>query len=257
MSDSWASSSVVPPAPEPPTEGWWLDPDNPRLIRYHDGQRWTDQVGRSSAPRPGLPAQQAFFPLGAGSEGIPTGSPLAPGSGRYLSKYAVWGLGCLIIVGLLVGAYGIGAYQAGALSLAAAAPMMVVGGLLFFGPMVVALVSAWRAGIPPPGLSRNATFTEIQIGVFIVGALVCSLLWGVAEAMASGSGPALVVRAVSIFIGSIAFGFATLPTIWSAVRNPEHLRGWDRWLWAGVALGAALAFILWVTGALPQGDPYD
>ncbi|MDP9020899.1 MAG: DUF2510 domain-containing protein, partial [Actinomycetota bacterium] len=156
--------SDVPPAPDPPTEGWWLDPDNAGLIRYHDGQRWTDHVGRSAAPRPGLPPQQAIFPLGAGPEGIPTGSPLAPGSGRYLSKYAVWGLGCLIIVGILVGAYGIGAYQAGALSSAAAAPMIVVGGLLFFGPMVVAFVSAWRAGIRPPGFSRNASFFEIQLG---------------------------------------------------------------------------------------------
>ncbi|MDP9420579.1 MAG: hypothetical protein M3P53_10610 [Actinomycetota bacterium] len=209
-------------------------------------------MGRSSSPRPGLPAHQAFFPLGAGPEGIPTGSPLAPGSGRYLSKHAVWGLGCLIIVGLLVGAYGIGAYQAGALSLAAA-PMIVVGGLLFFGPMVVAFVSAWRAGIRPPGFSRNASFFEIQIA----GSLMSGVLWGVADALRSGSGPALAVRGVSIIVGSIAVGIGTIPTVWSAIRNPHHLRGWDRWLWAGGALAMSLLFILWVTGALPQGDKYD
>ncbi len=130
---SEASDPVAGPAPDRAREGWWLDPADSNLIRYQDGQRW-NHVGRSSSPRPGLPAHQAFFPLGAGPEGIPTGSPLAPGSGRYLSKYAVWGLGCLIIVGMLVGAYGIGAYQAGALSLAAAAPMIVVVGCCSSAP---------------------------------------------------------------------------------------------------------------------------
>ncbi|MBW3628175.1 MAG: hypothetical protein KY464_02650, partial [Gemmatimonadetes bacterium] len=81
---------------------------------------------------------------------------------------------------------------------------IVVGGLLFFGPMVVAFVSAWRAGIRPPGFSRNASFFEIQLGVMIFGSLTSAVLWGVAEALAPGSGPALAVRGVSIIVGFIA-----------------------------------------------------
>ena len=51
---------VRPPAipassPEPPTEGWWEDPIEPKLkqARYFDGEKWTDLVAptKSAGPR--------------------------------------------------------------------------------------------------------------------------------------------------------------------------------------------------------------
>ncbi len=132
--------------------------------RYHDGHAWTDRLGRSTAPRPGLPAHQAWFPLGAGTEGIPTGSPLAPGEGSFLARTTVWALGGAIIVGLLVGAFGIGALQAGMLGGAAAAAVIALGAVLFFGPMAIGIVSAWRAGFRYPGFSRHSSLFERQMG---------------------------------------------------------------------------------------------
>lgn len=32
------------PMPDPPQRGWWLDPDNATLMRYHDGRSWTDET---------------------------------------------------------------------------------------------------------------------------------------------------------------------------------------------------------------------
>ncbi|MDP9006205.1 MAG: hypothetical protein M3N15_04710, partial [Actinomycetota bacterium] len=125
---------------------------------------WTDRLGRSSAPRPGLPAHQAWFPLGAGPEGIPTGSPLAPGEGRFLARTTVWALGGAIIVGLLVGAFGIGALQEGILGDGAAAAVIALGAVLFFGPMAIGIVSAWRAGFRYPGFSRDSSLFARQMG---------------------------------------------------------------------------------------------
>lgn len=142
---------IAAPAPDRPSEGWWLDPEDSRRIRYHDGQGWTDRLGRSTAPRSGLPAHQAWFPLGSGPEGIPTGSPPAPAEGRYLARTTVWALGGILIVGLLVGAFGIGALQEGILGGAAAAAVLALGAVLSFGPMAITIVSAWRAGFRYPG----------------------------------------------------------------------------------------------------------
>ena len=33
--------------PTPPEEGWWLDPDDPAVMRYHTGDHWTDQTASS------------------------------------------------------------------------------------------------------------------------------------------------------------------------------------------------------------------
>ncbi len=69
------------------------------------------------------------------------------GSGRHLSKGALWGLGCLIFVGMLVGIYGIAAYRADALRLPVAVATIVVGGLLFvvqrMGPLAVGRRRLW------------------------------------------------------------------------------------------------------------------
>jgi Protein of unknown function (DUF2510) len=32
------------PVPDPPEKGWWLDPDDTALMRYYNGEHWTDQA---------------------------------------------------------------------------------------------------------------------------------------------------------------------------------------------------------------------
>lgn len=39
---------VVGPPPEPPKRGWWLDPEDPSLMRYHDGRGWTQRTSSST-----------------------------------------------------------------------------------------------------------------------------------------------------------------------------------------------------------------
>jgi len=35
------------PIPDPPEKGWWLDPDDPAVMRYHTGEHWTTQTSSS------------------------------------------------------------------------------------------------------------------------------------------------------------------------------------------------------------------
>ncbi len=235
---------IAPPAPDPPTEGWWLDPDDPRRIRYHDGQAWTDRVGRSTAPRPGLPAHQAWFPLGAGPEGIPTGSPLAPGEGRFLARTTVWALGGAIIVGLLVGAFGIGALQEGMLGGAAAAAVIALGAVLFFGPMAIGIVSAWRAGFRYPGFSRHSSLFERQMGAMCLGIPAAVVLWLIGNGIGFDTGPGAVLEVVSnVVSGIIIIGVYAIPTIWQVARSKDITRG-VRLLGLATALFSILTFVL-------------
>ncbi len=206
---------IAPPAPDPPSEGWWLDPEDSPRIRYHDGQAWTDRLGRSTAPRPGLPAHQAWFPLGAGTEGIPTGSPLAPGEGRFLARTTVWALRGAIIVGLLVGAFGIGALQEGILDGVAAAAVIALGAVLFFGPMAIAIVSAWRAGFRYPGFSRDSSLVDRQMGVICLGIPALALVYAIGSWSGMDTERGSVLRIVTdVGFGLIFIGVYAIPTIW-------------------------------------------
>ena len=45
---------VPRPLPDPPTAGWWVNPGlDPRVVRYHDGQHWTDAISRLGLRGPG------------------------------------------------------------------------------------------------------------------------------------------------------------------------------------------------------------
>jgi hypothetical protein len=37
------------PLPDPPEEGWRLDPHDPTIMRYHTGEHWTDDTTSSLA----------------------------------------------------------------------------------------------------------------------------------------------------------------------------------------------------------------
>ncbi len=248
------ASPIAGPAPDPPTEGWWLDPEDSRRIRYHDGQAWTDRLGRSTAPRPGLPAHQAWFALGAGPEGIPTGAPLAPGQGRFLARTTVWALGGVIIVGLLVGAFGIGALQEGILGDGAAAAVIAVGAVLFFGPMAIAIVSAWRAGFRYPGFSRHSTLFERQMGAICLGTPVTGVLWLAGDWIGFDTGPGAVLRVMSTVGVGMILALYAIPTIWSVVRSKESSSGF---IGLALALVSILMFVLWVAGVFPEERTYD
>jgi hypothetical protein len=124
---------LAPPAPAKPTVGWWIDPEDASLIRFHDGERWTDEVGRSTAPRPEWPGVQTI-------RGIKTRRPLRPGKGRYLSISQIWGLIGALVVGVIVARW-----------------QIVLGGILIMGSMGTMLVSAIRAGYRPtiPGTGHG------------------------------------------------------------------------------------------------------
>jgi hypothetical protein len=47
--------------PDPPRRGWWLDPADPTLMRYHDGKRWGDRTVSSVEPVDG--GDQSFGSL--------------------------------------------------------------------------------------------------------------------------------------------------------------------------------------------------
>ncbi len=248
---------IAGPAPDPPTEGWWLDPEDSRRIRYHDGHAWTDRLGRSTAPRPGLPAHQAWFPLGAGTEGIPTGSPLAPGDGRFLARTTVWALGGAIIVGLLVGAFGIGALQEGMLAGPAAVALIALGSVLFFGPIGICLVSAWRAGFRYPGFSRHSTLFERQMGAICLGIPAAVVLWLIGNGIGFDTGPGAVLEVVSnVVSGIIIIGVYAIPTIWEIARTKDPPGG-GRAFGLVLALFSILTFVLWVAGVLPEESSYD
>ncbi len=245
---------IAPPAPDPPTEGWWLDPEDSRRIRYHDGRAWTDRLGRSTAPRPGLPAHQAWFPLGAGTEGIPTGSPLAPGEGRFLARTTVWALGGAIIVGLLVGAFGIGAVQEGMLAGPVAVALIALGSVLFFGPIGICLVSAWRAGFRYPGFSRHSTLFERQMGAICLGTPVTGVLWLAGDWIGFDTGPGAVLRVMSTVGVGMILALYAIPTMWSVVRSKESSSGF---IGLALALVSILMFVLWVAGLFPEERTYD
>ena len=227
-------------------------PRGSRRIRYHDGQAWTDRLGRSTAPRPGLPAHQAWFPLGAGTEGIPTGSPLAPGEGRFLARTTVWALGGAIIVGLLVGAFGIGALQEGMLGGTAAAGVITLGAVLFFGPMAIGIVSAWRAGFRYPGFSRDSSLFARQMGVICLGSPVAVVLLIAADGLGRETPVGQVLRVLGVVGFCSIWAFYTIPTLWSVIFRPEDYEHGGRWLCLSGALGITAVIVLSLVGVLPE-----
>jgi hypothetical protein len=54
---------VTGPAPDPPQEGWWLDPDDPALMRYHNGEHWTERTTSSMVPLKGAKVARERTPL--------------------------------------------------------------------------------------------------------------------------------------------------------------------------------------------------
>ncbi len=247
---------IAPPAPDSPTEGWWLDPEDSRRIRYHDGQAWTDRLGRSTAPRPGLPAHQAWFPLGAGPEGIPTGSPLAPGEGRFLARTTVWALGGAIIVGLLVGAFGIGALQEGMLAGPAAVAVIALGAVLFFGPMAIGIVSAWRAGFRYPGFSRDSSLFERQMTAMCLGLPANAVVLVVGSWIGLDTERGSVLRIVTDVILGLILAFFAIPTLWEVARSKDT-SGRSRAFGLALALGVIVFFVLYILGAFPEESSYD
>src|SRR5690242_11464189 len=56
---------VTGPLPNPPEEGWWLDPDDPAVMRYHTGDHWTNQTASSMQRLKGAPRVPAKKPARA------------------------------------------------------------------------------------------------------------------------------------------------------------------------------------------------
>lgn len=55
MSESLPDPPRLPrPLPDPPSEGWWVSPGaDPRVVRYHNGDDWTEFVCRLGLRGPG------------------------------------------------------------------------------------------------------------------------------------------------------------------------------------------------------------
>lgn len=160
-----APKYLADPAPDPPTRGWWLDPDDPSLVRFHDGRRWTDKVGRSTAPRPDVPGYQGLFVLGAGRRGIPLGRPLAPGSGTYFSAGQLYWFLVAIVAGLIL--VPAGAEVGGGPGWV----MIAVGGFCLYQGFVRLPLGAWRAGFRIPGFRRDSTPVERFLGFAALAAI--------------------------------------------------------------------------------------
>ncbi len=94
-----------------------------------------------------------------------------------MARTTVWALGAVLIVGLLVGAFGIGALQEGMIGGPAAVAVIAPGAVLFFGPIGISLVSAWRAGFRYPGFSRHSSLFERQMGALCLGIPAASVVW--------------------------------------------------------------------------------
>jgi hypothetical protein len=176
--DQISPEYLADPAPDPPVRGWWLDPDDPARVRFHDGQRWTDHVGRSTAPRPGVPGYQGIFWLGTGRGGISLGRPLAPGSGRYFSQGQLYWFILAMIVGLTV-------FPAGFILGGWPGWLMVgVGAVCLYQGFIRLAIGSWRAGFRIPGFRRDSTAFERILGFAAVGAIGL-LLWGFISAIIS------------------------------------------------------------------------
>lgn len=230
---------LAPPAPDPPTEGWWLDPEDSGLLRYHDGTKWTMHVGRSTAPRPEMPGYQGIFALGAGPGGIPTGAPLAPGTGRYLSVLQIWGLVGIIVLGLLV--FGVGGNLNGAVGIA----VSLLGGALFVGPAGFAMVAAWRAGYRPPGFGPGPKAKGFHIGHLWVAAMVTAAFLIAAQLLPPRSLAYDWVNRIGILMSlGLVLGYLVV-AIRIAVKHPppEHLRHGNKLL---VGLALFIVFNLFV-----------
>jgi hypothetical protein len=132
------------PLPDPPRRGWWLDPEDPALMRYHTGKRWTKETTASTEVVTEFPQYQGAFPLGAGKDGLPSGQPLRPASGGYSSSASIWAL---------CGAFTLGAVFSVIGQPALGAPLMLasVGCLVIVG---------WRAGYRPPYAMLQGTTTD-------------------------------------------------------------------------------------------------
>lgn len=204
---------VAPPAPDPPTEGWWLDPKDPTLIRYHDGTQWTRKLGRSTAPRAGAPAHQGAFLLGAGRRGFPTGEPLAPATGRYLSGPAIAGL--------------VAAFTAGVALWVLFPP---VGAPLTLAALAGMIVPAWSAGYRPSlpwrSFGGNAFFGYLAVGS--LGNYLVVALFGDDRASATfdWANRLTILPALVGLVGSMLW------VIQKPIRHPEAFEDSqvERWL---------------------------
>ncbi len=135
------------PLPDPPQPGWWLDPEDPALMRYHTGKRWTKETTPSTEAVAEFPQYQGAFPLGTGKQGLPSGQLLRPATGRYFSSGQIWA----VCGGFTLGAvlFMIGHWAVGA-------PLMLgsFGGLAVVG---------WRAGYRPPYAAWRGTSTDHKL----------------------------------------------------------------------------------------------
>ncbi len=125
----------------------------------------------------------------------------------------MWALGGAIIVGLLVGAFGIGALQEGILGGAAAAAVIAVGAVLFFGPIGICLVSAWRAGFRYPGFSRHSSLFARQIGVICLGSPVAVVLLIAADGLGRETPVGQVLRVLGVVGFCSIWAFYAIPTL--------------------------------------------
>jgi hypothetical protein len=177
--DQSAPEYLADPAPDPPLRGWWLDPDDPALVRFHDGRQWTDRVGRSTAPRPGVPGYQGLFGLGMGRAGISLGRPLAPGSGRYFSAGQMYWFLLALILGVILVPTGLelGGWPGWV--------MAGVGAFCLYQVFVRMTIGWWQAGFRIPGFRRDSTPFERFLGLAVVASLGL-FLWVFISGIVSG-----------------------------------------------------------------------
>jgi hypothetical protein len=145
------------PAPNPPRKGHWIDPEDPTRIRFHDGKGWTEVTYSREAFEYERPKRQGLFLLGAGKEGISTGLPLAEQRGRYLGRFGIW-MGILAICGGFVALWVGVNHDVPALGWNG---FSVIAGMFGFFA-----VTAWRAGLRPPGFGPDGNWKVRSFFVF-------------------------------------------------------------------------------------------
>jgi hypothetical protein len=227
------------PAPDPPTKGFWIDPENPTKIRYYTGKRWAPGSYDRDIWEAKAPEGQGLFVLGAGKDGIATGLPLAERKGRYLSKVGTW-IGILAVCGAFAALWlGIN-HDIPALGWSGAA--LILGMFGFFA------VTAWRAGLRPPGFGQG-----VSIGVRIFFYWWACLVTG--AALGSWIAPALDSDSVAyewcnrvgmiLLDGAVvAFGLLCFYGVWKEGRRPGNFG----YACLAAVLGVGLpALFLWRT----------
>jgi Protein of unknown function (DUF2510) len=206
---------VDPQPADKPAEGWWPDPTDSLLVRYHDGTRWTDRTAPASLPRPGRRKTHVRYQLRQSFR-------------RHVTGDRIWGASVIGLVYLMFTLYFSDEPVLGWLAMATLCAVLA-------GPLVVSLLpSSWQefqdsGGHRAGGLIFCAVIIEAVLVRFVVVLPVEGLVF-------SWLNRITVFGALALLLGWASVGFRT------RVARPDgtyrHL-----WVFGVIALVFLAAFL--------------